>query len=229
LNPLRKLTKSHGFRKFLGWILAYYIKFVYKTTPWAFEEKEAFGALLTQGKPIIVAFWHGRLAMMPCAWTWDVPVHMLLSKHSDGQIIASVLSHFRIASIFGSTSRGGVGAGVAVLDALKKGHAVGITPDGPRGPTQVCSSGIITLAKIASDHLGPVFIVPCSYSISFHKHLGSWDRFMAPFPFARRGCFQVGSPLIIESSMTESTLKDAQKSLEISLTEVQNKGDEKRG
>lgn len=226
MKLLRKLTKSHVFRKGVARILSLYIKLVYKTTPWVFKNRFLLENYLALKKPMIVAFWHGRLGMIPCGWEWNRPVYMLLSKHSDGQIISHVLEDFHIQSIFGSSTRGGVEAGVSIIDKIQQGAVVGFTPDGPRGPSQKCSKGIITLAHLASKRLGDIGIFPASYSISHHKRLRSWDKFMLPFPFSKKGCFVVLNPIFIHQHMKKEELEKAQIDLENRLNQAQQESDD---
>ena len=60
-----------------------------------------------RGRPFILAFWHGRLLMIPMAWQRLAPMHMLISAHRDGRIIADAVTYFGVDSIAGSTRRGG--------------------------------------------------------------------------------------------------------------------------
>lgn len=225
MKLLRKLTKSQTFRKGIARVISLYIKLVYKTTPWVYENRHVFEEHIALKKPMIVAFWHGRLGMLPCAWQWNRPFYMLLSKHSDGQIISHVLEDFGIHSIFGSSTRGGTEAGLSIIDKLKEGGVVGFTPDGPRGPTQKCSKGVVKLAKLASETLGDVSIIPLSYGVSHHKRLRSWDRFMVPFPFGRKGCFVLGHAIVIHKYMSKDDLDLAKNKLEAALDDVQDKAD----
>jgi lysophospholipid acyltransferase (LPLAT)-like uncharacterized protein len=137
-----KLTKPGVWRRFLRsdlqqriacWITHCYIRFVYLTNRWSVEGGDWPRRLTREGRTFVVAFWHGRLLMMPLAWHRLTSFHMLISAHRDGRIIAGAMTYFGIQTIAGSTSRGGSSALRAMLKRLKEGGCVGITPDGPRG------------------------------------------------------------------------------------------------
>ena len=93
------------------------------------------------GKPFILAFWHGRLLMIPMAWQNLAPMHMLISGHRDGRIIADAVRYFGIDSIAGSSNAGGGAALRAMVRHVRHGDCVGITPDGPDGPAMRAKPG----------------------------------------------------------------------------------------
>ena len=90
-------------RRAACWVIHCYIRIVYRTTNWQIEGAEWPRRLRAQGKPFILAFWHGRLLMIPMAWQRLAPMHMLISAHPDGQIIADAVTYFGVDSIAGST------------------------------------------------------------------------------------------------------------------------------
>lgn len=197
---IKKWLYLPRFQRILAGIGAFYLRCVFRTSHFQFLNHDCLQTLLIDKSPFILAFWHGRMAMLPCAWSSNRPVYMLLSRHRDGQLISTVLKHFNIHSIYGSTNRGGVDRGGAkaarvIIDLLKSGGIIGITPDGPRGPSQYCTQGILDIAALyAKQTSSPLAILPCSYSLSRHKKLSSWDRFMFPFPFSK-GVFSLLPPL----------------------------------
>ena len=87
-----------------------YIRFVYRANRWSVEGGDIPLRLRQQGQPFILAFWHGRLLMIPMAWQRLAPMHMLISAHRDGRIIADAVTYFGVNSIAGSTRRGGTSA-----------------------------------------------------------------------------------------------------------------------
>ena len=206
---------------------ALYLKFVFRTSRFHFVNQAIFDALTQDDKPFIVTFWHGRMAMLPCGWPVERPVYMLLSKHRDGKFISTLLRHFNIQSIDGSTNRGGVDRGGAraarkIIDLLKQGYVVGVTPDGPRGPSQICAKGIIDIALLYTKAtLSPLAILPCSYSMNHHKRLSSWDRFMMPFPFSK-GVFSVEEPLWIYPPHDHVPLPERSETYRLTLEEYLN-------
>ena len=56
--------------------------------------REAVGRLWDGGENIIACFWHGRLLAMPFAYRGN-RAKVLISRHTDGELIARVISLFR--------------------------------------------------------------------------------------------------------------------------------------
>ena len=179
--------------------------------------------LCREGRGFIVAFWHGRLLMLPMAWQRLAPMHMLISAHRDGRIIADAVTYFGVHSIPGSTRRGGSAALRRMLKRLEAGECVGITPDGPRGPATVASIGIVNLARLAG---AP--IVPVVFATSRRKVLNSWDRFNLALPFGR-GVFVWGEPIEIASDLDAAGLEEARLLVETRMNEMAREADRRVG
>lgn len=166
------------------------IRFVHRTCSWRFINKDLFVQAIESGRPIIVCFWHQRLCMMTMTkLVFKDPPYMLLSSHSDGQLIGKIIKRFGFQVIEGSSKRGGAEAALGIIRILKKGGVVGITPDGPKGPNRQASLGVAQLA-----YLSKAMVIPLSYSVKRHRLLKSWDTFMLPLPFSQ-GVFYAGKPI----------------------------------
>jgi len=103
----RRLLRSSRLRRLSCWVIHLYIRLVYATNRWTVEGGAVPHRLREEGRSFILAFWHGRLLMIPMAWQRLAPMHMLISAHRDGRIIADAVSYFGIEAIAGSTRRGG--------------------------------------------------------------------------------------------------------------------------
>jgi lysophospholipid acyltransferase (LPLAT)-like uncharacterized protein len=205
------------------WLISIYIRIVYATSRWTIEGAEIPRRFHESGKPFILAFWHGRLLMMPMAWRRDVAIHMLISGHRDGRIIADAVRHFGIASIAGSSSRGGLTALRLMVKTLKGGECVGITPDGPRGPAMRASHGIVAAARLAQ-----VPIIPISYATRRHRVMRSWDRFHLAFPFTS-GVHLWGAPIEVPAGADEATLERYRTLVEDQLNALGREADRRMG
>jgi lysophospholipid acyltransferase (LPLAT)-like uncharacterized protein len=207
---LKRLTKSAMFRAVICWVIANYIRFAYATSHKQFDMDEASRPYVEGHKPVIFAFWHGRLFMMAMVRPRTRKMHALVSTHRDGDFIARTMRHFDLGIVSGSSTRGGVTAAMNAVKALQAGDNVCITPDGPRGPLMQVQPGLITIAELAD-----VPIIPASYSSTRHKTMRSWDRFMVVLPFGRI-CYKVGAPMF-------NPTKEALEAKMISLTEEADK------
>src|SRR5579872_1851124 len=161
MDLAKRLMRAAASRKALCWLIHLYVRFVHATSRWAMVGSEIPDALVAAGRPMIVAFWHGRMLMLPMMWARRAPLYMLMSGHRDGRIIAGAVAYFGIGSIEGSTSAGGTAALRTMLRHVRGGASVGITPDGPNGPAMRASPGIVAAARLAQ-----VPIVPMTYATS---------------------------------------------------------------
>lgn len=137
---------------------------------------------------VIFCIFHNRLAMALGSYNREVferwpadGMAAVVSASRDGAFLASILEHFNIEPIRGSSSRRGPQALLeATTWAVDKKHSIVITPDGPRGPCYTIQEGIISLAQLTGKP-----IVPLSYEASSKLQLRSWDKFQIPLPFAK--------------------------------------------
>jgi lysophospholipid acyltransferase (LPLAT)-like uncharacterized protein len=149
--------------------------------------------------PILGAFWHNRLLVIP--WIYQkhspIPAAALTSASRDGEILAGVLASFGVRAVRGSSSRRGVGALIEMKKLVKEGFDIAITPDGPRGPRYELNPGIIKLAQKTG-----ASIIPLNVEYSRFVQVGRWDGFMIPLPFARVDV-TIGAPETIPPTTTD--------------------------
>lgn len=200
---LKRILRSTAAVRFTANLIALYIRFVYATSQWEIRGREYPEAFWNAGQPFILAFWHGRLLMIPMAWNLGKPVHMLISQHRDGELIARAMDPFGINTVRGSGAKkgkekGGSAALRNILKLLKQNEYAGFTPDGPRGPRMRAGTGIVAAARLAKTP-----IVPVTYAVRRRKVMSSWDRFILPSPF-NRGVFLWGAPVDVHSDPDES-------------------------
>jgi len=215
----KQLGKNETIRGFLCWLASLYIRLVWRSGNWQVVNAHVPQPFWDQGKPFILAFWHGRLIMMMKCWRRGMPIHMLISHHRDGLLIARTSAHFGISTIAGSSTRGGAGALRSLLKMLKSGGCVGITPDGPKGPRMRATDGIIALAKLSGCP-----ILPATYSASPRNLLNSWDRFLVPKPFGK-GVFIWGEPINIPRDASDEDLESWRLHLETVLNDLCDQAD----
>lgn len=220
MRPAQTILRNEGVRWFLCRLVAFYVRIVWWTGRWRSEGREIPEALWRDGKPFILAFWHGRLLMMPYCWRRDRPIHMLISQHRDGRLIAHTVESFGIRWVQGSSSRGGAAALRTMLKVMKAGEWVGITPDGPRGPRMRASDGVVQVARMAG-----VPVIPASYGAVRGRVLGSWDRFLVPWPFTR-GVILWGRPIEVAR---DADLEAKRREVEDALTALTQEADRRTG
>ncbi len=216
---LKRLGESTAVRRAVAWLAAGYVRLIYRLGEWTIRGGEHPAALWDRGAPFILAFWHGRLMMIPRIWPRSAPMNILTSEHRDGDLSARAISHFGIDRILGSSRKGGSGALREMVRAIAAGQCAGIAPDGPRGPAMRASDGIIALARLSG---AP--IVPISCSASRRRILKTWDRFLVPLPFTS-GVFVWGEALVVPRDADAAECEAAREELESRLNALTAEAD----
>lgn len=216
---VKQLLRRDWMRAMLCRVLAAYIRLVHRTGRWQIQGGDIPARFWDEGRPFIIAFWHGRLLMMPYCWRKGVPIRMLISQHADGLFISHTIRHFGLDTVAGSSSRGGSAAMRALLKSLQAGASIGFTPDGPRGPRMRASAGVVQAARLAG-----VPILPCTFAAQRRFVLGSWDRFIFALPFTR-GVFIWDQPISVARDAAESDIEAARQRLEDRLNAITAEAD----
>lgn len=167
-------------------------------------------------RPVIWAFWHNRLFIIPYIFehfTTNRRGAAMTSASKDGEMLAAILNCFGVEAIRGSSSRRGAVAWRELRRAAEAGYEVAITPDGPRGPRYQVGPGLVLLAQRTGIPLMPVHV---SYSRCLR--LKSWDRFMIPLPFARVDVI-LDTPIIFSSVKADAEFEADRARLEAVLRE----------
>jgi len=206
---MRKLIRHPAVQAGLARVIGAYLAFALRTTRWRVVGAEPALAEVRDGRPLIIAFWHERLPVVPVLFRLAaefepaaaglVP-HVLVSQHRDGRFIGAAVARFGFRMVYGSSSRGGAEALVQMLRVLRAGNPVAITPDGPRGPRRQPAPGLVQLAARSG-----AVIVPVAGATSHHRILPSWDRMMMPLPFGR-GVIACGAPVQVPRDGAEAAL-----------------------
>ena len=215
----KKILRTKLAYSVICWVGAKYIKFVSFTNSWSFINKKYVENLWKKNEAFILCFWHGRLLMMPLSWNKKKKINVLISTHSDGQLLSKTVKHFNIETITGSSSKGGSEAIRNIVKSLKSGISIGMTPDGPRGPRMKVNSAIIKIASLTGHK-----IVPLSYSVKKKFFLNSWDKFLVALPFGK-GCFVWGKPIKIKKNISTNEDLKLSKRLENNLLKLTKKAD----
>lgn len=202
-----------------------YMRLVWASGRWRVTGAEIPSGYWDAGRPFILAFWHGRLLMIPCCWRRGLIMNMLISQHPDGDFIARTISHLGLRAVRGSTAKsgkrgkGGGGAYRLMIRQLARGECAGITPDGPRGPRMRAADGVISLARLSG---AP--IIPVTYSASLRMNANSWDRFLIALPFTR-GVIIWGEAIHVPAGADAQTRNHALQLVEDTLNRITREAD----
>jgi hypothetical protein len=206
---IKRLLRHPVILRLFAALLGGYLEFALRTTRWTLDGAEHVAPHLA-GRPVIAAFWHERLPLMPALWRMarrqsQPRMHVLISRHRDGRLIALLVARLGVDVVHGSTARQGQDRGGAasmrqLLEYLGRGEQVAITPDGPRGPRRVAAPGVARLAAVSG-----IAILPCAAQTTRRRVLASWDRMVVPLPFGR-GVLVCGTPVAVGREQAEAAL-----------------------
>ena len=172
-------------------------------------------AAFARNERVVVAFWHGQLALMQAAYRGrGAGICIQVSQHSDGEIITRAVRPYGVRAARGSATRGGLGSVRRMLEAFRQGYDLAIALDGPRGPRHRAKPGAIRLGQATGARLFPVACAP-RRGYAF----GSWDRFIVPMPFTRL-YYAFGTPLCVPRDADDAAIERARAALESQLARL---------
>ncbi len=226
MGVLKSIGRSAPVRAAACLVAASYIWLARRTSRFEVKNAAIPQAFWDKGEPFILAFWHGRILMMPYCWPRGKRMNMLISRHRDGGLIADTIGYFGLKTVRGSTAKPGrerdKGATEALREMirrLKDGEYVGITPDGPKGPRMRASDGVAAVARLSG-----VPVIPCAFSTRRRRVLSSWDRFIVALPFTR-GVFVWGEPIPAPAGAKGAALEAVRLAIERGLNETTREAD----
>jgi lysophospholipid acyltransferase (LPLAT)-like uncharacterized protein len=181
---------------------------------------EVLADLVRSPRPAILSFWHSRI--LGCVRTIEIhlqqrghPLHVLISRSRDGELIARALTLRGVSAARGSASRGGSRALRELVHYLEQTRGLVVTtPDGPRGPSRRLKPGTVLLAQLSG---AP--ILPMSFAASRSWRLSSWDRFIVPKPFSRLAAV-VGEPIHVPRDLDRDGREAACRRVEAAIREA---------
>ena len=172
------------FVKFKIFFLSTFLKFVlnglFLTCTLKSNKNQVFQSCLGK-KAVLLSIWHHQgLLFAHYIKKHKLPSWAISSTHADSEILARILTAWKIRLIRGSSTRGWVNVIKKMITLYKKTPAIiTITPDGPRGPRKQAKTGAFSLAKKHN-----VMIFSVSASASQYWSLPSWDKTIIPKPFS---------------------------------------------
>ena len=138
---------------------------------------------MKKDEPVAIVLWHNGLflaAEIVRRYRQGRPAYALVSASKDGAWLSAFFALFGLNTVRGSSSRLGREAATALVEMLRAGHDIGITPDGPRGPIYELKPGAVIVPRRTG---APLLLVGAEFSSAWR--LKSWDRFYVPRPFSR--------------------------------------------
>lgn len=178
---------SFQFRNVLGtktfhFFLYWFIRLYSSTFKIRIENEKEWIDHIGKGGRVVLCTWHQHFftAIKHFQAYRIFNPSLMISKSSDGEIIAGVAEKSGWHPVRGSSSRGGRDALKEMILCLKESGLVGHIVDGPRGPAGIVKAGVIQLARAAD-----AVIIPFYTRADRAWYFNSWDAFFIPKPFAR--------------------------------------------
>ncbi|HEX8695230.1 MAG TPA: lysophospholipid acyltransferase family protein [Longimicrobium sp.] len=182
------------------------------------EGVENYDQFWRAGKPVVFTLWHGRL--LPCThFHRHQGIVTLVSQHRDGEYITRTVRRWGYTVVRGSSTRGGLEALRELIQLLKQGRSLAITPDGPKGPFEKMKPGPVLMAQ-----RGGAPIIPVVAGASRAWYFGKWDRFLIPRPFARLQ-IAYGEPVWVPRRADEAEIQAISDDVERRLGELKARVD----
>lgn len=180
--PAPAVHEISGWRRALLWPLGMLVQLWGMTLRFD-TSPESLRAFTKKDEPVAFLIWHNRLFLaseIVRRYRGGRPMYALVSASQDGAWLTAFFSLAGLRTVRGSSSRLGREAATALVDVLRAGNDVGITPDGPRGPRYELKAGGVIVARRTH---APLLLIGGEFSSAWQ--LRSWDRFYVPKPFSR--------------------------------------------
>lgn len=176
------INEVRGGQRLTLWLLAGLLR-IWGRTLRMEADPETLARLTKSDEPLAMVLWHNRLFISTeifRRYRTRRRVFGLVSASKDGAWLAAFYRMIGLTPVRGSTSNFGREAGKALIEVMRAGHDIGITPDGPRGPLYVVEPGVLVVTRRTN---APMLLIGAEFTRA--RRLGSWDRFYLPWPFSR--------------------------------------------
>ncbi len=212
-----KLLKKRWVVRLIAFLMSWLLRWWFNTLHmrYAYEGEQVFPFLQPGDRRFIWTFWHesilGTMYVRPKS-------SLLISNHSDGELIARICLHLGLDAVRGSTSRDG-GRAVLELRRVSEKRHLAITPDGPRGPRRKAQAGIVFVASITG-----LPVVPFGVAFKRAWYAKSWDRFGLPMPHSEVFLI-VGKPIPIPPKVRRKAREEYRQQIEDELNRLYAKAE----
>jgi lysophospholipid acyltransferase (LPLAT)-like uncharacterized protein len=214
LNPVAENTDAvaevvyelTGWRRLAGWLLGVVASLWGRSLRFELTAEDLRN-ITKNDEPLSIVAWHNRLfiAVEIVRRYRRRPIYALVSASQDGAWLAAFLSAIGMHCVRGSSSHLGREAVAALVEKLRAGYDIGVTPDGPRGPMYDFKGGAYIVTRRAG---APAILLGGRFTKA--RRLKSWDGFYVPMPFSRVQilCRQVSAAELRAPNMTVAALRE---------------------
>ncbi len=208
MRIIKRFSKTSIGQKSIGFLFYILTSLIFHSIRWKPLIEDEKSNITKSKEQYIFCCWHNRLFLGPHLLPKSKIINALQSSHSDGMITSVAFKYLGMKVILGSSMKGGMQAFRKMINSIKRGENIAITPDGPKGPKEEVKVGILKLSQITG-----VPIVPLVWTTNNYKVINSWDGFIIPFPFSK-GVYSFGKPIYIKKKNNEIELEILRKQVE---------------
>lgn len=212
------MWRSLGYRLAVG-ATVLLLEVLWRTGRLRFIGEERLRNLIVEHGAVVPVCWHQHLLLcaryMVARRIPGLRAGFLISPSLDGEAPSMLARAYGGEVVRGSGTYTGPQA-VRALYKQVKGDKLSplITPDGPRGPRFEFKGGAITIAQLCG-----VPVVPLAFAARPAKVLGTWDKFVLPFPFSRI-VIAIGEPYMPPRKATPEEAEAMQRAMSARLHET---------
>lgn len=181
MNRLRRrLEHSRILANILAALANGYLSFCDRTTRWHIEGRDELCEALRHG-PVMFVMWHERSIMAAIHWPVKAgPLSSLFASSAIGRVSGALQRQRGLMPMEMADKASNTAASRAVLRRYKEGVSIGMTGDGPLGPTRQMKDASLEWAR-----RGPMPVWGYAFATRRHKQLDTWDSMRVPLPFSR--------------------------------------------
>jgi lysophospholipid acyltransferase (LPLAT)-like uncharacterized protein len=176
------INEVRGVQRLALWLLSLLLR-AWARTLRIQADPETAVRLAYSDQPAALVLWHNRLFVSAeyfRRYRRRRQVYALVSASKDGAWLAAFYRMIGIQPVRGSSSNHGREAARVLIEQMRAGHDIGITPDGPRGPLYTVEPGVLVVTRRLR---APLVLLGMEFSRAWR--LKSWDRFYVPWPFSK--------------------------------------------
>ncbi|MHA1554397.1 MAG: lysophospholipid acyltransferase family protein [Alphaproteobacteria bacterium] len=199
------LAKSSILLGAIAFLISLFMRLTTATSRFIIE-RDTVEDIVNDGLPFIAVSWHGQFLLTPAIGLRGVQFDALVSRHTDGEVMARTLAYFNVGAHRGSGTsdnsrmheKGGVSGFRKLAESLAVGRSAFISADHTRAARRQVSRGIVALARISGRP-----IVPVAVATNRSIVLSSWDKATINLPFSK-GALVLGTPIWVAEGIDEA-------------------------
>ncbi|PRY24308.1 hypothetical protein CLV78_103174 [Aliiruegeria haliotis] len=163
-------------------LMARHIRRVCSRIDWTHVGRDDLAAEVRSGQPVIMALWHGRLAVAPNGWDPDWGrLCVVTSAARPGRMVGGVMQRFGLETMPMRDRKSNTATSLQVARMARDGVSMGFAVDGPEGPARIAKSVPIDWARLTGC---PIWLY--SNSVERYRILPKvWDNMFSPKPGGR--------------------------------------------